>query len=135
MNPEKIQQTARKLRASKSLVVLTGAGVSKESGVPTFRDALDGLWAKYDPMKLGTPTLVDISTLTWDKDVEPPKCPHCGAYVRPDVVWFNEMLHIDDLARARTLFTSADVVLVVGTSGVVEPAASLPYQAKYYNEA
>ena len=43
------------LRHARSIVVLTGAGVSAESGVPTFRDALDGLWAEYDPMELATP--------------------------------------------------------------------------------
>lgn len=43
------------LRAAKHIAVLTGAGVSAESGVPTFRDALTGLWAKYDPLQLATP--------------------------------------------------------------------------------
>lgn len=43
------------LRGAKHIAVLTGAGVSAESGVPTFRDALTGLWAKYDPMRLATP--------------------------------------------------------------------------------
>ena len=43
------------LRAARSVVVLTGAGVSAESGIPTFRDALTGLWAKYDSAQLATP--------------------------------------------------------------------------------
>jgi len=43
------------LRNADSVAVLTGAGVSAESGIPTFRDALTGLWAKYDPKKLATP--------------------------------------------------------------------------------
>ncbi len=43
------------LRDAKHIAILTGAGVSAESGVPTFRDALTGLWAKYDPMQLATP--------------------------------------------------------------------------------
>ena len=43
------------LRAAKHIAVLTGAGVSAESGVATFRDALTGLWAQYDPMQLATP--------------------------------------------------------------------------------
>ncbi len=43
------------LRVAQKAVVLTGAGVSAESGVPTFRDAATGLWAKYDPQKLATP--------------------------------------------------------------------------------
>src|ERR1035441_10221195 len=43
------------LRTAQSIAVLTGAGVSAESGIPTFRDALDGLWAKYNPADLATP--------------------------------------------------------------------------------
>ena len=43
------------IRNAHAMVVLTGAGVSKESGIPTFRDAMDGLWAKYDPVELATP--------------------------------------------------------------------------------
>lgn len=43
------------LHRARSIVVLTGAGASAESGVPTFRDALTGLWAKHDPMDLATP--------------------------------------------------------------------------------
>jgi len=43
------------LREARSVVVLTGAGVSAESGIPTFRDAMEGLWAKYDAYTLATP--------------------------------------------------------------------------------
>lgn len=43
------------LGRSRSLVILTGAGVSAESGIPTFRDAMTGLWAKFDPQELATP--------------------------------------------------------------------------------
>ena len=43
------------LREAKSVTALTGAGVSAESGIPTFRDALEGLWAKFDPEDLATP--------------------------------------------------------------------------------
>lgn len=46
---------AEALRGARRVVASTGAGVSAESGVPTFRDALTGLWARYDPMELGTP--------------------------------------------------------------------------------
>ncbi len=45
----------RALREARSICVLTGAGVSAESGVPTFRDALTGLWSKFDPAQLATP--------------------------------------------------------------------------------
>ena len=43
------------LREAQHVCVLTGAGISAESGVPTFRDAQSGLWAKYDPLDLATP--------------------------------------------------------------------------------
>ncbi len=195
---------ARAIRDSQRLVVLTGAGISKESGIPTFRDALDGLWAKYDPQQLATPTAFRRNPkLVWDWyqyrrgliagaspnpghyaiaelekhlahvvvitqnidglhaaagshdviamhgdiwrnkcfahcrgeptliDVDeleagPPVCPYCGAYVRPDVVWFNESLAREALERAFALSQACDVMLVVGTSGVVAPVATLP---------
>lgn len=217
MQRDGIRTAAAFLRTANLLVVLTGAGVSKESGIPTFRDAMDGLWSQYDPQDLatpeafrknpklvwdwyeyrrqkvgavkpnpghyaiaefedllpqvvvitqnvdslhkqagstdvvelhgniarhkcfencrGNPTLVDVSLLEWDQQTEPPKCPHCGAYVRPDVVWFTEALPTDALNRAVTLSQSADVMLIVGTSGVVQPAASLPYRAKRWGNA
>lgn len=45
----------QKLAAARHIVALTGAGISAESGVPTFREAQTGLWAKYDPQELATP--------------------------------------------------------------------------------
>jgi NAD-dependent deacetylase len=208
-----ITQTAAALGSSTRLVVFTGAGVSKESGIPTFRDALDGLWAKYDPQQLATPeafrrnpklvwdwytfrrgllaaaapnpghyaiaqledwlpqvvvitqnidgfhqavgssdvielhgnlsrnkcfancrgepTLVDVDELAWDKDAGPPRCPYCEeAYVRPDVVWYHEILPASALQRAQEFSATADVMLVVGTSGAVYPANQLPVLAK-----
>jgi len=204
-----LRDAADALRRSRRLVVLTGAGVSRESGIPTFRDALDGLWARYDPTELATPrafhrnprlvwdwyehrrgllaqaapnpghfalaalerllpqvvvvtqnvdglhaaagstdviavhgdirrsrcsagcrgepTYADVDALpAWDRAAGPPRCPHCGAYLRPDVVWFEENLPAAALERAVTLSERADVLLVVGTSGVVQPIASLP---------
>lgn len=207
-----IQRAAARLHAAQSVVVLTGAGVSQESGVPTFRDSLDGLWAQYDPQQLatpqafrrdpklvwdwyehrremlgavapnpghvaiaeleqlvpqmvvvtqnidglhqragstdviplhgdirrhrcfadcqGNPTFVDIETFAWERANGPPACPLCGAWVRPDVVWFGEMLPPGAFQRAEGLCRHADVVLVVGTSGEVQPAASLPRFAR-----
>lgn len=212
VHPDLVRAVARVLRESRLLVVLTGAGVSRESGIPTFRDALDGLWAHYDPQRLATPggfcrdpklvwdwyqhrraliaqaqpnaghlaivaleryvptvvvitqnvdglhqqagskdviaihgdirlnkcfancqgdpTYVDISALSWDEAAGPPRCPHCGAYVRPAVVWFEEMLPPAALERALNLSRRADVMLVVGTSGEVQPVASLPFVAR-----
>ena len=50
----RISDATRSLAKSRLVVVLTGAGVSKESGIPTFRDAQEGLWTQYDPMMLAT---------------------------------------------------------------------------------
>ncbi|MCZ3114772.1 NAD-dependent protein deacylase, partial [Acinetobacter baumannii] len=44
----------RRIAAASDILVLTGAGISAESGVPTFRDALTGLWARFDPEELAT---------------------------------------------------------------------------------
>lgn len=207
-----ILRAATMLRSSPRITVLTGAGVSKESGVPTFRDALDGLWARYDPAQLananafrqnpklvwdfyqyrreimrpakpnaghfalaelerrfpnmqiitqnvddlheqagshnvirlhgrisankcladcrGNPTQIEITMLEWDETIGPPACPHCGAPVRPDVVWFGEMLPTAQLQTAVAASQEANVMLVIGTSGVVRPAADMPFYAK-----
>jgi NAD-dependent deacetylase len=55
-----------------------------------------------------------------------PGCPACGGLLRPDVVWFGESLDPALLDRAARAAREADLCLVVGTSGVVQPAASLP---------
>jgi NAD-dependent deacetylase len=206
-----IQEAAKLIQESQTIAVLTGAGVSKESGVPTFRDAMEGLCAKYDPQKLATPeafksnpkivwdwyewrremvakakpnaghfalaelenikdltiitqnvddlheqagsrsvihlhgniarhkcfnncqgdpTLIDLRSLSYDKEAGPPSCPHCGAYVRPNVVWFHEILPAYELNRAAEISQLADIMIVVGTSGLVSPAADLPRVAK-----
>ncbi len=204
-----IQQAARLIQNSQYLVALTGAGVSKESGVPTFRDALDGLWAQFDPMNLatvqafkddpkmvwdwyayrremvaeakpnpghlalaeleerypmmevitqnvddlheqagsrhvihlhgniaqskcfydcqGSLTLVDLSEL---EVKSPPDCPYCGRWVRPNVVWFGEVLSTDLLEAAQLASSNCDVMIVIGTSGLVTPAANLPHYAQ-----
>jgi NAD-dependent deacetylase len=190
------------VRAARRIAVLTGAGMSAESGVPTFRDAQTGLWAKFDPQQLATEdafranpqfvwdwyamrremvakvqpnpghvalaefgrrhpgrlTLVTQNVdglhqragsegvlalhgnIAQDKWLEtpracctaagpqpgrPPRCAVCGNLRRPDVVWFGEMLPTDRLARAEEAARDCDLMLVVGTSGVVYPAAGL----------
>ena len=212
MSEEKIKQAARIIKQAKRIAILTGAGVSKESGVPTFRDAMDGLWAKYDPQQLATarafrqnpklvwdwyqfrvglvskakpnaghfalaeiehrfpetwtitqnvdalheesgsknvihlhgnlsqykcfancqgePTIIDIDSFEWDRENGPPACPHCGDWVRPNIVWFGEMLPLDQLDKAKIVTVECDVMIVVGTSGLVTPAADLPRYAK-----
>jgi NAD-dependent deacetylase len=62
-------------------------------------------------------------------DLEPPKCPQCGSPVRPDVVWFGEMLPPGVFQKAEAASSVCDVMLVVGTSGMVQPAANLPLVA------
>lgn len=193
-----------RLRQARHVVVLSGAGISAESGVPTFRDAQTGLWAKYDPQELATPEAFRRNPqLVWDwyawrrelvagvapnpghlalarmerfvprltvitqnidslhqlagstrvielhgnlsrtkcldedrlverwpaTDERPPRCPQCGGYLRPDVVWFGETLPPLALHRAIEASRAADVFLTVGTSGIVYPAASLPMEA------
>jgi NAD-dependent deacetylase len=203
-----IRQAAGILTQARRLVILTGAGISKESGIPTFREAQQGLWAQYDPQRLATmqgflanPKLVwdwyqfrlglvehaqpnpghraiaeleqrlphvEVITQNVDglhvragsrsvlelhgnirrfkclrghgnlsmadlagQDAAPPLCPHpgCSALVRPDVVWFGENLDYRVLNQAVADSEACDVMLIVGTSGVVQPAASLPYHA------
>jgi NAD-dependent deacetylase len=204
-----IHEAARRLRHARGIVVLTGSGVSKESGIPTFRDAQDGLWAQYDPMDLATregflrnPAMVwewysyrfgmvesarpnpghlaiaemegifpHMTVVTQNIDglhqaagssdvVElhgsirrykcldgrhtgftradlaaqtevPPLCPHCGVLLRPDVVWFGELLPPEAIDRAFELSQHCDAMLVVGTSGEVQPAAALPHHASH----
>lgn len=77
----------------------------------------------------GNPTIIDLDSIEHDKENAPP-CPHCGALVRPDVVWFGEMLPAQALERAVQVSQTCDVMLVVGTSGLVQPAASLPAHAR-----
>ena len=52
---ESLEEPAQQLRLAKAIAVLTGAGISAESGIPTFRDALTGLWARFDAAQLATP--------------------------------------------------------------------------------
>ena len=61
---------------------------------------------------------------------KPPRCPRCGSWLRPDVVWFGEALPTDVIRQAYDAAESCDVMLVVGTSALVQPAASLPMIAK-----
>ncbi|MBI3068476.1 MAG: NAD-dependent deacylase [Betaproteobacteria bacterium] len=192
------------MRAARRVAVLTGAGISAESGVPTFRDAQTGLWARYRPEELATPEAYTRNPrMVWewyewrrslvararpnaghyalaalearvpqfmlitqnvdglhhesgsrnvlelhgnirrnkcfehnhpverwqDTGEVPPRCPQCGGRLRPDVVWFGEMLPEAELARALATVGRCDVFLSVGTSTVVEPAASMPFAA------
>lgn len=190
------------VREARRIVLLSGAGMSAESGVPTFRDAQTGLWANFRPEELATedafrarPQLVwdwyesrramiaqvqpnaghlavsafqqrhpgRLTVVTqnvdglhqragstgvlalhgniaedkwldlprsccepdWVERGRPPRCATCGNLRRPAVVWFGEMLPFDALERAQEAARTCDLMLVVGTSGVVYPAAGL----------
>ena len=201
---EQIKALRDALRKAERIAALTGAGISAESGVPTFRGA-DGLWRKYDVMELATPhafardpelvwefynwrrnlitgltfnpghkALVDLEarvphfalitqnvdglhlkagsknlleihgnlwkvrctkchTVTLDMSSNMgalPKCRECGGLLRPHVVWFGESLDFTLLNRAVEAARSCQVMLVIGTSAIVQPAASLAFEAK-----
>lgn len=192
------------VRHARRIAVITGAGISAESGIPTFRDAQTGLWTRYRPEDLATSAaFVRDPRLVWDwyewrrgmvaaaqpnaghralvdlqqrasactvitqnvdglhqqagtrnvvelhgnirrskcftegrivtdwarTDERPPRCPHCGSPLRPDVVWFGESLPAAALAAADEAARSCDVLLSIGTSGVVYPAAGLALTA------
>lgn len=201
---EKIRVVKEKLVQSKRVVVLTGAGISAESGVPTFRGE-GGLWRQYRATDLATPeafardprlvwefynwrrellaplkpnaahfALAEIekkvphftlitqnidglhhkagsrnilelhgniwwlrctgcSGLVEDRTVplpELPLCKDCGSLLRPHVVWFGEMLDPKILDQAYSTVQKCDLMMVIGTSGTVQPAASMGMQAK-----
>lgn len=192
------------LKQRPATAVLTGAGTSAESGVPTFREAQTGLWAQYNPQELATPQafarqpelvwdwyewrrslvreakpnpghralarlgalLPDFTLITqnvdglhqqagsrevielhgnimrticydegtavvdWDPEGErPPRCPDCGGRLRPDVVWFGEGLPPGALESAWQAAQQCRLFFSIGTSSLVEPAASLPFVA------
>jgi len=204
-------------RAARRVVVLTGAGMSAESGIPTFRGTRSGLWERFDPMALASPSgwaadpelvwgwylcrvglvraaqpnaghvalaqwarSAPVRVVTQNVDdlheragsadvvhlhgsivafrcsecgapydsglvvaaaaaasgrpalrVAPPRCLVCAqGLVRPGVVWFGESLPLGAFEAAVAAVEEADLVLVVGTSGLVHPAAQLPMVAR-----
>jgi NAD-dependent deacetylase len=195
-----LDRAAAALRRADRVAVLTGAGVSAESGVPTFRGA-GGLWEGHRVEEVATPeAFARDPTLVWkfyharraglravkpnpghlalvaleerwgerftlatqnidglhraagsrrvlelhgnlarirctgcsqvaDRGLEPlpplPACDQCGALLRPDVVWFHEMLPQDIWTEAEAAVAACQCCLVVGTSSVVYPAAGL----------
>ncbi|MCK9537960.1 SIR2 family NAD-dependent protein deacylase [Dokdonella sp.] len=204
----------KRLRAARSILVFSGAGMSAESGVATFRDAQSGLWSNFDPGEFATPeawqadpalvwgwylwrmaqvrqamphagyaalaelarrvpefgivtqnvddlheragltdvvhlhgelfahrcfdcarphagiAIPDAATQAPVLRVEPPRCVSCGGHVRPGVVWFGESLPDAAWTEAVARAGRCELMLVVGTSGVVYPAASLPAIAR-----
>lgn len=204
-----IARAASLVAQSRAIAVLTGAGVSAESGIPTFR-GLGGLWKGRDPMSLATPeafavdpklvwefynwrrdlvthatpnpahfalarlaatnagvtlitqnvdrlhqragsrdvlelhgNLFDVRCVgcgeTFDRtgiELPPlPSCDVCGALLRPAVVWFGEGLPTEVWTAAERTVRTADLLLVVGTSAVVYPAAGLVGLARHTGAA
>jgi len=194
------------IHEARHVAVLTGAGMSAESGVPTFRDAQTGLWSQFNPQELATEaafrahpqrvwdwyahrrkmiaavqpnaghralagfaerhpgrlTLItqnvdglhqlagqtdalalhgNIAEDQWldtersccsEEAIEagrPPRCRVCGNLRRPAVVWFGESLPADALESAENAARRCELMLVVGTSGEVYPAAGLAFTA------
>lgn len=198
------------IRDSEAVTVLTGAGISSESGIPTYRGQ-EGLWRNYSPQELATaeafsrdPKLVwewydsrravmkdakpnpghfavttlerkkkDFTLITQNIDglhlvagtrnvielhgslweircvkcdrVEknyqvplpelPPKCARCDEPMRPNTVWFEEIIPMERIDRSLFAIERSDLVLIIGTSGVVEPAASMGLIAKKSEKA
>lgn len=204
-----MDRACKAIRDAKHIVFFTGAGISAESGIPTFRDKLTGLWEKYDPQRLETanafrenPPLVwgwylwrrhqaalaepnaahrsvcqlantgrRVSVITQNIDdlheragsehvlhlhgsliepicfackrpgklttdevmdfvegelVEPPRCSRCNGRMRPGIVWFGEDLPDGVWKAAMAEIKKCDVLISVGTSGVVRPASDIP---------
>lgn len=193
-----------KIATARSLTILTGAGISADSGVPTFRGK-DGLWRSYRAEDLATPEAFERDPrLVWEwynwrreliatkrpnqahdavaklerriqsfwlitQNVDGlhraagsqklseihgniwmvrctacgsisenrnvpipilPTCRRCHGVLRPHVVWFGESLFPDDLARCAAALQTCEILLVIGTSGVVYPAAGFASVAK-----
>jgi NAD-dependent deacetylase len=199
-----IQEVKTRLAAARSVAVLTGAGISADSGVPTFRGA-DGLWRNFRAEDLATPEAFERDArLVWEwydwrreliatkkpnpahetvaamerrfsrfwlitQNVDglhrdagssklseihgniwkvrctacglvednrqvpipiPPSCTVCHQIVRPHIVWFGESLAADDITKSYEALESCEVLLIIGTSGLVYPAASFAPVAK-----
>lgn len=210
--PKIPDQLIETLRTARHLVVVTGAGVSAESGLPTFRDKQTGLWERFNPEDLATPGAFDRDpALVWGwyewrrmkaaralpnaahlairrleeivprvtlvtqnvddlheragsrvvhhlhgtlknpfcsgckrpfhfspeipddpeagRSVDPPRCAHCGARIRPGVVWFGEEMPQREWNIAEQAALECDVFACVGTSSLVYPAALLIQRA------
>jgi NAD-dependent deacetylase len=199
-----LEDLGRRLVEAERVTVLTGAGISAESGVPTFRGA-DGLWRRYRAVDLATPEaferdpalvwefynwrrellaplrpnpahlallemeqrlprltlitqnidglhqaagsrdVVELHGNIWwvrctqcrqvskDRRVPLPKlptCEACGGLLRPHVVWFGETLDANIVEKAYDAVEHCQVMLVIGTSALVQPAASMGLHAR-----
>jgi NAD-dependent deacetylase len=76
------------------------------------------------------PILDGLETLTEGARESPPPCPACGGPFRPGVVWFGEALPDAAWDQACAAMEDCDLLVIVGTSGLVHPAATLPQLAR-----
>lgn len=204
MSLTELHEAQSRLASAQAITILTGAGISADSGVPTFRGA-DGLWRNFRAEELATPEAFERDPrLVWEwyswrreliatkqpndahraiaalesrvnhfwlitQNVDGlhraagstklselhgniwmvrctacgavtennqaplpllPHCRQCGGLLRPHIVWFGESLHEEDLARCANQLQACEVLLVIGTSGVVYPAAGFASIAK-----
>lgn len=204
MNLEKLSEARARIVSARAITILTGAGISADSGVPTFRGT-DGLWKNYRPEELATPEAFERNPrLVWEwynwrreilastkpneahyaltrleertekfhlitqnvdglhrqagshnlselhgniwklrctsccvavenRDVPLPLLPYChtcGGLLRPHIVWFGEALDERVLTHSIHAVESCDVMVIIGTSGLVYPAAMLMPAAK-----
>ncbi|MFC1554012.1 NAD-dependent deacylase [candidate division KSB1 bacterium] len=208
MRIEFSEELFQKLSYAAVVTVLTGAGVSAESGISTFRGE-KGLWKKFKPEELadfnaflknpelvwewysyrqkvvcnaepnpGHYALVEMEDyfkcfhiitqnidglhkkagnidpielhgnimrnrcigcdnifyeIKIDSERNIPECDNCGDLIRPDVVWFGEQLPADEVHRANLALAETDVFFSIGTSAIVQPAASMPFLARNNN--
>jgi NAD-dependent deacetylase len=114
--------------------------VRAEAPLPDVADAPDADNAAGVAGVAGVADAADVANVApvanvADGAVPPPRCPHCGGPIRPGVVWFGEDLPAQAWAQAVACVEAADLLLVVGTSGRVYPAASLPDIAERRGQA
>ena len=199
-----ILEAKNRITHARSIAVLTGAGISADSGVPTFRGE-EGLWRNFRAEDLATPeAFLNNPRLVWEwynwrreliasKTPNPahlslvelekkapaftlmtqnvdglhllagtknlielhgniwkvrctqcgvitnnldvpikllPYCSRCQGLIRPHIVWFGEALNPDDIQNSQKTLETCDVMLVIGTSGMVQPAASFAGKAR-----
>jgi NAD-dependent deacetylase len=205
-NSDSLDSLKQRLASAQAVTVITGAGISADSGIPTFRGA-DGLWRNFRAEDLATPdafardprlvwewydwrrgliaacrpnpahetialierrsadfwlitqnvdglhrqagsrSLSEVHGNIWmvrctgcgdvreNREVPLtllPACRDCGALLRPHIVWFGESLDPDDMGRCGTALRSCELCLVIGTSGIVYPAAGFAAIAKQH---
>jgi len=107
-----------------TLITQNVDGLHREAGSRRLLEIHGNLW-EVKCTKCGQLTLDRSQDMG-----ELPKCSECGGLLRPNVVWFGESLDPDIIQKAIEASRNCELILIVGTSGIVQPAASLAFQAK-----